>query len=338
MFKFPKATIPLLLVVALAGAFVIADAQSYPSHYGFGTPATVAQQKAWNDDVNGLTGAGLPPGHGSVADGQNLYEAKCAVCHGDFGEGENRYPVLAGGNGTLTSARPVKTVGSYWPYAPTLYDYIRRAMPFNAPGSLTNDQVYAISAYVLNLNNLVPANAVLDAKTLAAIKMPNRNGFINEHLKPDVHAVACMTNCKKSVTITSNLARTLGITPNETGSTPDERIITGSGPSADAGSSAAPAGGSAKHVASAPVAFSQIEPIVAQRCAVCHAAHPTEAGFSSAPMGIMLDTPARIAALASRIKQQAVTSHTMPIGNMTGMTDNERALLGKWIDQGAKIH
>ncbi len=334
MFKFPKATIPLLLVVGLAGAFVIADAQSYPSHYGFGAAATVAQQKAWNDDVNGLTGAGLPPGHGSVAAGQNLYEAKCAVCHGDFGEGENRYPVLAGGNGTLTSARPVKTVGSYWPYAPTLYDYIRRAMPFNAPGSLTNDQVYAIAAYVLNLNNIVPANAVLDAKTLAAIKMPNRNGFINEHLKPDVHAVACMTNCKKSVTITSNLARTLGITPNETGSTPDERIITGSGPSAAAAPSAAPA----KHVASAAVTFSQIAPIVAQRCAVCHATHPTEAGFSSAPMGIMLDTPARIAALASRIKQQAVASHRMPIGNMTGMTDKERALLGAWIDQGAKIH
>ncbi len=331
MFKFPKAVVAAAAIGALLTWRLVADAQTYPSHYGFGQPATQAEIESWNDDVRGEDGKGLPPGHGSVADGQNFYEAKCAMCHGDFGEGNARYPVLAGGNGTLTSARPVKTVGSYWPYAPTLYDYIRRAMPFNAPGSLTNDQVYAIAAYVLNLNNLFPSNGVLDAKSLAAIKMPNRHGFINEHLVPDVHAVLCMADCKKSVTITSNLAATLGITPSETGDTPDEQIATGA-------QSAPKSASTAKASKATAVTFAQIEPIVAERCAVCHAAHPTEPGFTAAPMGVLLDTPAHIAANAAQIEKQAVTTQNMPVGNITQMTERERRILGAWIEAGAKIH
>lgn len=332
-----------LFGVALLAATVIANAST--KQYGIGEPASPALQAAWNDDVRGIDGKGLPPGHGSVQNGQNVYEQKCAACHGDFGEGNARYPELAGGRGTLTSERPLKTVGSYWPYAPTVFDYIRRAMPFNAPGSLTNNEVYAVTAFVLNLNDIVPKTAVLDARSLAAIKMPNRHGFINEHLKPDVHAVACMHDCKTSVKITSNLARTLGITPDETGDTPSQTIATtgGDDSSMTPGASSAtpvPAAQTAAPVAkstTAVVTFAQIAPIVATRCAVCHATHPTEPGYIEAPAGVRLDTPARIRAQARQIKQQAVDTRSMPLGNVTHMTPAERALLGKWINAGAQL-
>lgn len=340
MSKWIKAALAVF-AIALCVRAITVEAQT--KNYGIGETATKAEIAAWNDDVNGLTGKGLPPGSGSVAQGQALYEEKCAVCHGDFGEGAGRYPVLAGGQGSLTSARPIKTVGSYWPYAPTLFDYVRRAMPFNAPGSLTNHQVYAIVAYVLNLNNIVPSNAVLDAKTLAAIKMPNRNGFINEHLKPDVHAVACMHNCKKKpVKITSNLAATLGITPSETTDTPQETIPTGTAPedaaAPSSGGTSMSSSASAKSVAVQSVPFSKVQSIIAQRCEVCHAQHPKEPGYTDAPLGIMLDTPARIKAQAQKIKEQAVDSHQMPLANMTHMTEAERKILGEWISEGAKIN
>ncbi len=109
----------------------------------------------------------------------------CAPCHGDKGQGllSDR---LVGGFGTLKDHNPVRTVGSYWPYATTLFDYVRRAMPFNAPGSLTNDQVYAVSAYVLSMNGIVPDDAVLNAANLPKIAMPNRDGFISPDPRPDV--------------------------------------------------------------------------------------------------------------------------------------------------------
>mgnify|MGYP001129610270 CR=1 FL=1 len=145
---------------------------------GIGVPATPAMIAPWNIDVRG-DGKGLPPGHGSVAEGEALYATACASCHGKDGVHGALSPALrlAGGIGTLASAKPERTVGSYWPYAPTLFDYIRRAMPFTAPQSLTDDQVYAVAGYVLFLNGLVPHDAVLDARSLAAVKMPNRDGF-----------------------------------------------------------------------------------------------------------------------------------------------------------------
>ena len=334
MFKFRSAAVFALTATLSIGALAGA---ARPRLYGFGEAASPAIQKAWDDDVRGIDGKGLPQGHGSVKEGQKLYEQKCAACHGDFGEGNARYPELAGGRGTLTAERPLKTVGSYWPYAPTVFDYIRRAMPFNAPGSLTNNQTYAITAFVLNLNDVVPANAVLDAKSLAAIKMPNRSGFINEHLKPDVHAVACMHNCKKSVKIISNLARTLGITPDETGNTPSQTVPTTAGNAGVTGASPVSSSTPPPVAGGGSVSFAQIAPIIATRCEVCHATHPKEAGYTEAPAGVRLDTPGRIKAQASKIKQQAVTTHSMPLGNLTHMTAAERALLGKWVDAGAPI-
>ena len=124
-------------------------------------------------------GTGLPPGRGSVAEGQAIYDAKCASCHGTFGESTDYLP-LAGGVGSLGSDQPMRTTGSKLNFATTLFDYIRRAMPFNAPKSLTDDEVYALTAYVLNLNDVLPADAVLDRERLVAVKMPNRDGFIPE--------------------------------------------------------------------------------------------------------------------------------------------------------------
>jgi mono/diheme cytochrome c family protein len=122
-------------------------------------------------------GEGLPAGSGTAAEGEALYRQHCLACHGAAGEG-GANDRLAGGIGSIAGDRPVKTVGSYWPYATTLFDYIRRAMPYQAPGSLSADQVYAVTAYVLRLNGIVPADARLDAKSLTGIEMPNREGFV----------------------------------------------------------------------------------------------------------------------------------------------------------------
>lgn len=151
--------------------------------YGIGRPATTAEIAGWNIDV-GRDGSNLPNGSGSVSHGREVFAQQCASCHGENGEG-GIGDRLVGGQGTIGTARPIRTVGSFWPYAPTLFDYIRRAMPQNAPQSLSDEDVYAVSAYVLNLNGLVGADATLDAKSLAAIKMPNRDKFVGD-ARPDV--------------------------------------------------------------------------------------------------------------------------------------------------------
>ena len=163
----------LAAFVLLAGA---AAAESPP--FGFGRPATPQELDAADIDVR-ADGAGLPPGQGSVEGGAALFASACAACHGERGE-KPIIPALrlVGGRGTLATPGAVQTVGSYWPYATTLFDYIRRAMPFNAPESLTPDQVYAVTAYLLRLNGIVPDGAVLDAGTLAGVRMPNRDGFV----------------------------------------------------------------------------------------------------------------------------------------------------------------
>jgi S-disulfanyl-L-cysteine oxidoreductase SoxD len=164
-----------------------------PDHIG--SVATPQQIAGWNIDVR-PDGKGLPVGHGSVAEGQKIYEAKCAMCHGEFGE-SNNFHVLAGGDTKDLKKGTLKTVGSYWPYATTLFDYINRAMPFYTPKSLTPNEVYAVAAYVLNLNNVVGDKAVLNEKNLPKVKMPNRNGFIwgNKALL-DTHNRECMKNCR----------------------------------------------------------------------------------------------------------------------------------------------
>lgn len=161
-------------------------------HYGLGMPATEQQVHAWYIDI-APDGKNLPPGSGTVLEGKQIYASTCAACHGAKGEG-GIGDRLQGGQGTLATAKPIRTVGSYWPYATTLYDYIRRAMPMTAPQSLSDSQVYAVAAYVLYMNGLVKEDATLDAKSLMQVKMPNRHGFIGDP-RPDVKDKECMKNC-----------------------------------------------------------------------------------------------------------------------------------------------
>lgn len=181
------ATSRRLLACTAAGLAVAALFATPPAtaaeKYGFGTPATDAQIKSW--DINVFAdGEGLPPGSGTVVAGRKLYDAQCLSCHGAKGEG-GIGDRLAGGAGSLSSAKPIKTVGSYWPYAPTLFDYIRRTMPLTAPQSLSDEEAYALTGYVLFLNGLAQEDATIDAQSLAQLKMPNRDGFVPDP-RPDV--------------------------------------------------------------------------------------------------------------------------------------------------------
>jgi len=200
-------------LVALSGAAFAAP----PGHYGYGTPATADEIAGWDIDAR-PDGVGLPPGSGSVNKGADVYAEQCTACHGTFGEGEGRYPKLAGGEGTLTKERPEPSVGSYWPFAVTLFDYINRAMPFPSPHTLSADDVYALTAYVLNINNIVGNNFVADRNSLPKVKMPNHDAFIWQDPRPDTSAKECMKNCAdpKSIKIEST-AEGKGLTPRTTG-------------------------------------------------------------------------------------------------------------------------
>ena len=161
----------------------------------FGKPIALADIAPWDIDVRTTDGKGLPPGRGTVAEGKAVYDAKCLVCHGPEAKGGPVYGTMVGGIGSFKTDARVLTPGSMYPYAPILFDYIRRSMPMDKPQSLTANEVYAVSAYLLNLNGIIPANAVMDQNTLAQVQMPNRNGFIVDD-RPDTKAVRCMTNCR----------------------------------------------------------------------------------------------------------------------------------------------
>jgi cytochrome c len=183
-----------LRIVAFAVfAFTSAIPAQAQSPYGISRAATPAEIAGWNIDVD-RDGSNLPPGSGTVSHGHEVFDQQCAACHGARGEG-GIGDQLVGGQGTLATPKPVRTVGSYWPYAPTLFDYIRRAMPQNAPQSLSNEDIYAVSAYILNLNGLLSADATLDSNILRAVKMPNRKMFVDDP-RPDVKNPACTMGCE----------------------------------------------------------------------------------------------------------------------------------------------
>ena len=161
-----------LVAAALALGLLAAPAFAFD----LGRPATPEEIKLWDIDV-APDGKDLPVGSGTVAQGKQVFADNCAACHGDNGQGGIK-DRLAGGQGTLASSAPVKTVGSFWPYATTLYDYIHRAMPYPTPGSLSTDDTYAVTAYILSLNGIVPPDGKVDKDSLPKIKMPNRDGFI----------------------------------------------------------------------------------------------------------------------------------------------------------------
>jgi cytochrome c len=158
--------------VAIALAFLSGSAFAEQARLGIGTPATSEQIRGWDVDVR-PDGAGLPPGQGTVAQGEKIFAEQCAACHGEKGQNPAKdFDRLVGGKGTLATPKPVQTVGSYWPYATTVFDYVRRAMPFPAPQSLTPDEVYSVVAYLLYLNEIVPRETVMNAQELKKVRTP----------------------------------------------------------------------------------------------------------------------------------------------------------------------
>lgn len=199
----------LTLAVSFAGP-------SIAEPLGLGRAATPNEVAAWNIDIR-PDGAGLPEGSGSVAAGEPIFAERCASCHGDFGEAVDRWPVLAGGIDTLTSARPVKTIGSYWPYLSTVWDYVHRAMPFGDAQSLTADETYALTAYLLYLNDLVDDDFALSRENFTDVVMPNAEGFYpDDRLETAVwnNRTPCMTDCKPEVKITAR-AQVVDVTPDD---------------------------------------------------------------------------------------------------------------------------
>jgi mono/diheme cytochrome c family protein len=176
----------LATTAVFAFALLCAGEAAAQTATGLGRAATASDIDTWGPMI-GPDGAGLPPGGASAVEGRALYDRRCAACHGPTGT-EGPDARLAGGQGSLATAQPRKTVGSYWPAATTLWDYVNRAMPFNQPGSLTTDEVYAAVAYVLFLNDLVGERDPVDAESLPRIRMPNRDGFVPDP-RPDLAAV-----------------------------------------------------------------------------------------------------------------------------------------------------
>ena len=184
-----------------------------------GRPALDEEIRAWDMDIR-PDGEGLPPGSGSVETGTEIYDAQCAACHGVFGEGEGRWPVLAGGQDSLTDERPEKTIGSYWPYLSTVFDYVRRAMPYGNARSLSDDDVYAVTAYLLYLNDMVDDDFTLDSESFAAVEMPNADSFIPD-TRPEerFYGLAeetepCMSDCADGPAEIVQTARVLDVTPD----------------------------------------------------------------------------------------------------------------------------
>jgi S-disulfanyl-L-cysteine oxidoreductase SoxD len=176
----------VLVISALAPLAIVAVASPLVAQlrtFGLGRAPTAEEVRKWDVTIP-PDGRGLPPGSGTAATGRAIYVQRCASCHGPSGE-DPKYGQLVGGRGTLDTDRPLRTIGSFWPYATTLWSYINRAQPLDEPGSLTPDEVYAVTAYLLHLNGIVKEDTGVDATTLPSIRMPNRDGFVSDS-RPDV--------------------------------------------------------------------------------------------------------------------------------------------------------
>ena len=195
---------------------------SFSSHaenrkYNIGKLATKTEIAGWDIDVR-PDGVGALKGSGNAIDGEEIYVNRCAACHGDFGEGVDRWPVLVGGDGTLASHDPEKTTGSYWPYASTIFDYVYRSMPFGEAQTLTHNETYKLVAYLLNMNEIIDEDFVLSDKNIGKIKMPNASGFLLPDPRPDVtkykDGQPCMKNCDVPLKIIGK-ARDIDVTPDD---------------------------------------------------------------------------------------------------------------------------
>ena len=215
--KDPEAPTPQLIVTWKQRPLA-ADVE-VPEHgvFHLGRAAFEEEVSAWDIDIR-ADGTGLPKGSGSATLGVEIYDDQCAACHGDFGEGTGRWPVLAGGADTLLEERPEKTIGSYWPYLSTVFDYVRRAMPFGNARSLTDDEVYAVTAYLMYLNDLVDEDFELNSENFNDIRLPNEENFIAdtraEELIYRANVEPCMTDCIEGVATVSQRAQILDVTPD----------------------------------------------------------------------------------------------------------------------------
>ncbi|MER2252910.1 c-type cytochrome [Methylorubrum podarium] len=204
---------------ALAALVLATSPAAAAERLNIGRVATPEEIKGWDIDVR-PDGQGLPVGKGTAALGETVFQERCASCHGEFGEGAGRWPELAGGAGTLKSDSPVKTVGSYWPYVSTVFDFVHRAMPFGAAQTLTPDETYSVTAYLLYLNDILKdQDFEVNEKNLASIRLPNEKNFFMDDRetaeKEFWNAEPCMTNClPKEATITGR-ARVLDVTPEK---------------------------------------------------------------------------------------------------------------------------
>lgn len=207
------------LASASEAAANMGDPVTYGITYDLGREALAQEVAAWDIDVR-PDALGLPEGSGDVWTGEEIFAEQCAACHGDFGEAVDRWPVLAGGLNTLTDDRPVKTIGSYWPYLSTVWDYVNRAMPFGNAQSLEPDEVYAITAYLMYLNDLVDDDFTLSHSNFLEVRLPNEENFYMDDRETTEYAVftgePCMRDCKESVEITAR-ARVVDVTPEESG-------------------------------------------------------------------------------------------------------------------------
>lgn len=208
----------MLKSVKAAALIALIAAPAAAESFGLGRAATPAEIAAWDIDVR-PDGQGLPDGQGTALEGEEVFNDQCAFCHGDFGEGVDRWPQLVGGFDTLTEDRPVKTVGSYWPYASTIFDYVHRAMPFGNAQSLTDDEVYAITAYLLFMNDVIEDDEfVLSKASFGEFEMPNVDGF-TEDARPDTATLAmaepCMADCTDGAVKVTMRAAVLDVTPDD---------------------------------------------------------------------------------------------------------------------------
>ena len=311
-----------LLAFLCVSASLCETPSAAPLHYGFGKPATPREIAGWNIDVR-PDGTGLPPGRGSVAQGQAIYDDKCASCHGTFGE-SNSYLQIAGGVGSLKTDQPIRTTGSKLNYATTLWDYINRAMPFTAPQTLTPDEVYALTAYVLNLNDILPVDAVLDQSSLPKVVMPNRDGFTTNHGfmtrdgKPDTHNTACMTNCVREVKLSSEMPDYARDQHGNLGE--QQRVV----------------GGTA--VAKAAAARSGLDLAKGAGCTACHALTAKVVGPAfrevAAKYGADKDASAR---LVAKVKAGGTGAWgSVPMPPQPQVADADARALVDWILNGAK--
>ncbi|WP_299351375.1 c-type cytochrome [uncultured Shimia sp.] len=260
----------LKLIAGTTLASTLISAPAMAEKMGLGRAATPDEIAAWDIDV-APDGTGLPVGSGDVFTGEEVFAEHCAICHGDFAEGVDNWPKLAGGADTLDHEDPLKTVGSYWPYLSTTWDYVNRSMPFGAAQTMSTDDVYAIVAYILYSNDLVDDEFVLSNENFLDVEMPNASGFIlDDRETSEAHfwkAEPCMTNCKDSVEITMRAA-VLDVTPDE-GGTEEAAAPAEEAAAAPASTEAADAAAPVEQAAIDPELMKKGEKVF-KKCKACH--------------------------------------------------------------------